>query len=123
MSHTNLPRNCTVFLLLFEHTQSAIYASQKMDSHKWLTVLVDEVKVNLAILGHVCVDHCILLLKHLSTHNAFYIKRLQMLFKDQLGRSKAACSFQLLSTPLLTHDHLCTTGKYCLAKTGAANIK
>ena len=71
MSHTNLPQNCTVFLLLFEHTQSAIYASQKMDSHKWLTVLVDEVKENLAILGHVCVDHCILLLKHLSTHMRF----------------------------------------------------
>ena len=32
-----------VFLLLYELTQSAIYESQKFDSHKWPTVLVDEV--------------------------------------------------------------------------------
>ena len=44
MIHTNLPRNCVVFLLLCKLTRSAIYGSQKFDSHKWSTVLVDEVK-------------------------------------------------------------------------------
>ena len=38
--------------------------------------------------------HCILLLKHLSNH-AFYNKRLQTLFKDQLDRSMATCSFNV----------------------------
>ena len=54
-----------VFLLLCELTRSAIYGSQKFDSHKWPTVLVDEVKLkeNRAISMRVCVDHffCILL--------------------------------------------------------------
>ena len=40
MIHTNLPLNRVVFLLLCELTRSAIYGSQKFDSHKWLTVLV-----------------------------------------------------------------------------------
>ena len=44
MIHTNLPRNCVFFPLLCELTRSAIYGSQKFDSHKWPTVLVDEVK-------------------------------------------------------------------------------
>ena len=44
MIHTNLPRNCVVFLLLCELTRSAIYGSHKFDTHKWPTVLVDEVK-------------------------------------------------------------------------------
>ena len=38
-----------------------------------------------------------------SFFNAFYNKRLQTLFKDQLDRSKATCSFnfkQILDTPL-----------------------
>ena len=44
MIHTSLPRNCMVFLLLCELTRSAIYGSQKLDSHKWPTVSVDKVK-------------------------------------------------------------------------------
>ena len=44
MIHTNMPRNFTVFLLRREETRSAIYGNQKFDSHKWPTVLVDEVK-------------------------------------------------------------------------------
>ena len=44
MIHTSLARNCVVFLLLCELTQSDIDGSQKFDSHKWPTVLVDEVK-------------------------------------------------------------------------------
>jgi hypothetical protein len=35
------------------------------------------------------VDHCILLVNHLSNHTHF----IQTLFKDQLDRSKATCSF------------------------------
>ena len=44
MIHTNLPQNCVVFLLLCELTWSASYVSQKSDSHKWPTVVIDEVK-------------------------------------------------------------------------------
>ena len=44
MIHTSLPGNCVVFLLLWELTRSAIYGTQKFHSHKWPTVLVDEVK-------------------------------------------------------------------------------
>ena len=71
MIHTHLPRNCVVSLLLCELTRSAIYGSQKFDSHKWPTVLVDEVK------GKQCnFDACLLgplhlLLKHLSNHMHF----------------------------------------------------
>ena len=42
MIHTNMPRNVTVFLLRREETRLAIYG--KFDSHKWPTVLVDDVK-------------------------------------------------------------------------------
>ena len=44
MIHAQLPRNCVVFVLLCELTRSAIYGSKKFDSHKWPTVLVDDVK-------------------------------------------------------------------------------
>ena len=93
MIHTNLPRNCVVFLLLCELTRSAIYGSQKFDSHKWPTVLVDEVK------GKPCNFEACLCGSLYSTFTtsfypyAFYNKRLQTLFKDQLDRSKATCSF------------------------------
>ena len=40
-------------------------------------------------------DYCILPLNYLANH-AFYNKRLQTLFEDQLDRSKATCSFKLL---------------------------
>ena len=43
MIHTNMPRNCTAFLIRREETRSAIYGSQH-DSHKWPTVLVRDVK-------------------------------------------------------------------------------
>ena len=44
MIHTNMPRNCTVFLLLRRLTRSAIYGSQIFDFHKWLTRFVLKVK-------------------------------------------------------------------------------
>ena len=64
-------RNCTVFLLPRRQTQSAIYGSQMFDSDKWPTVLVRNVKGNRAVLRQICVDHCILLSKHLSHHVHF----------------------------------------------------
>ena len=44
MIHTNVPRNFTDFLLCHKETRSAIYGSQQFDSHKWPTLLVDDVK-------------------------------------------------------------------------------
>ena len=101
MIHTSLPRNCVVFLLLCELTRSAIYGSQKFDSHKWPTVLVDEVK------GKPCNFEACLCGSLYSTFTtsfypyAFYNKRLQTLFKDQLDRSKATCSFKSLGNILI----------------------
>ena len=62
MIHTNMPRNCTVFLLPHRLTRSAIYGSQI------LTVLVRTVY---AVSRQTCEDHWILLLKHLSNHMHF----------------------------------------------------
>ena len=59
MNHTNMPGNCTVFLLPRRLTRSA-NGSQIFDSHKWPTVLVRKVKGN-----------CILLLKHHSDYLHF----------------------------------------------------
>ena len=45
MIHTNMPRNCVVFLLPRRRTWSAInYGSQIFDPHKWPTVLVRKAK-------------------------------------------------------------------------------
>ena len=82
MIHTSLPRKCVIFLLLCELTRSAICGSKRFGSHKWPTVLVDE---------------CGSLYSTFTTSfypYAFYNKQLQMLFKDQLKRSKATCSFK-----------------------------
>ena len=97
MIHPNLPRNCVVFLILCELTRLAIYGSQKLDSHKWLTVLVDEVK------GKPYNFEACLFGSLYSTFTtsfqpyALYNKRLDPLFKDQLDRSKAMCSFNTLN--------------------------
>ena len=82
------------FLLLCESTRSAIYGSQKFDYHKWPNVLVDEVK------GNPCNFEAYLCrsLYSIATTSffpyAFYNKRLQMLFEDQIDRSRATCSFK-----------------------------
>ena len=95
MIHTSITRNCMVFILRRELTRSAIYGSQKFDSHKWLTVLVDEVKRKPRnFKAYFCVDHCILLLQHLSNHIDFITNGYRTLFKDQLDRSKATCSLK-----------------------------
>ena len=74
MIHTKyLPRNCVVFLLLCKLTRSAIYGSQQIDSHKinGRPCLSTRLEENRAISRHVCVDHCNLLLQHLSIHMHF----------------------------------------------------
>ena len=62
------------------------------------TVLVNEViekPCNFKASFSLCVDPCNLLLQlHVLSTHAFYSKRLQMFFKDQLDRSKATCSFE-----------------------------
>ena len=63
-------------------TWSAIYGSQICYSHKWLTVLVRKVKgKSCSFEANLCAS-AILLLKHIFNHNAFYNKRLQMLFNN-----------------------------------------
>ena len=52
MIHTNIPRNCVVFLLCCNGVQCQFTTTYKK---------------NRAISRHVCVDYCILLLQHLST--------------------------------------------------------
>ena len=64
-----ITRNCTVILLGRELTRSAHF----MESKFWLHKMADRVSSLSAKFRHVCVD--------------------QMLFKDQLDRSKATCSF------------------------------
>jgi hypothetical protein len=98
MIHTNLPRNCVVFLLLCKLTRSAIYGSQKFDSHKWPTVLVDEVIRKTEQFWDMFVWIIVFYFYNifLPTPDAFYNKPLQMPFKDQLDRSKATCSFQAI---------------------------
>ena len=94
MIHTNMSRNCVVFLLLCKLTLSAIYGSQKFDSHKWSTVLVDEVKEKPCNF-ETCL--CGSLYSTFTTsfyQYAFHKKWLQTLSKDQLDRSKATCSFK-----------------------------
>ena len=103
MIYTNLPRNCVVFLLLCALTRSAIYGRQTFDSHKWLTVFVDEVKGKPPIF-EACL--CGSLYSTFTTSfypYAFYNKRLKTLFKDQLDRSKATCSFKRGHKVTLVH--------------------
>ena len=106
MIHTNLPRNCVVFLLLGELTRPAIYGGQTFDSYKWLTALVDKAK------GKPCNFEACLFGSSYSTFKtpfqpyAFHNKRLQMLFIDQLDRSKATCSFNIsqIQRPILSSN-------------------
>ena len=85
MIHTNMPRNCTVFLLPRRLTRSAIYGSQIFTPING-TMLVRKVKGNRAISMQFFVDHCILLRTSFYPY-AFYNKRLQTLFIDQIVRS------------------------------------
>ena len=89
MTYTNMLQNCVVFVLSRRLTHSAIYGSQKVDSHKLPTVLVDEVKGKPRNI-EACLCGSLYSTFTTSFHPyAFHNKRLQMLFKDQLDRSKA----------------------------------
>ena len=106
MIHTNMPRNCTVFLLPRRLTRSAIYGSQIVDSHKWSTVLVRTVKGKPRNFE---ANLCGSLYSTFETSfqpYAFYKKLLQTLFIDQLVRSKATCSFNKLW--LVSQSLFCT---------------
>ena len=65
--HTSITRNCMVFLLPRRQTRSAIYGLTPINGRPCCS----QSKRNHAILRHICVDHCILLLKHLSNHMHF----------------------------------------------------
>jgi hypothetical protein len=78
-----MPRNCTFFLL-----------TQIFDSHKWPTVLVRTVKGKPQNFeANLCRSLYFTFTKSFQPY-AFYNKRLQTLFKDQLIRSKATCFFK-----------------------------
>ena len=90
----SITRSCTVFLLRRELTRSAILWSQNCDSTKWTTVFLCDVKGKP---GNFEACLCGSLYSIFTTSfypYAFYNKRLQTLFKDQLARSKATCSFK-----------------------------
>ena len=96
MIHTNLPRTCVVFLLLCELTRSANYGSKKFDSHhahKWPTVLVRKVTGKPRNFEANLCGSLYSTFKSSFWPYAFYNKWSQTLFKDQLDRSKATCSF------------------------------
>ena len=105
MIHTNMPRNCVVFLLLCELTRSviygsqifdsAIYGSQIFDSHKWPNVLFRKVKGKPHNFEANLYGSLYSTFKTSFQSYAFYNKRLQTLFIDQFVRSKATCSFKV----------------------------
>ena len=78
MIHTSITRNCVVFFLPRRLTRSAIMNGRPC---QFATV-----KENRAILSDTCVDHFIILLKHLSNHMHFITNGYRTLFIDQLVR-------------------------------------
>ena len=95
MIHTNMPRNCTVFLLPRRLIPSAIYGCQIFDSLKWPTMLVRPVKGQPRNFEANLCGSLYSTFKTSFQPYAFYKKRLQTLFIDQLVRSKATCSFKM----------------------------
>ena len=97
MIHTNMPRNCTVFLLPRRLTRSTIYGSQILDSDKWPTVLVRTVKGKPRNFEANLCGSLYSTFRTSFQPYAFYKKWLQTLFIDQLVRSKATCSFKVIN--------------------------
>ena len=90
-----MPRNCVVFLLLCELTRSSIYGSKKIDSQK----VADRVsrrgkRKTRNFQAYLCGSLYSTYKYIFFQPHAFYNKWLQTLFKDQLDRSKATCSFK-----------------------------
>ena len=71
MIHTNMPRMCTVFLLPCRLTLSAIMGVKFLTPINGRPCQFAQSKENHAISRQTCVNHCILLLKHLSNHMHF----------------------------------------------------
>ena len=77
---------------------------------KWPTVLVEEVKGKLCNFEECLCGTLYSTFKTSFYPYAFYNKRLQTLFKDQLDRCKAMCSFnysfgdkRIITVSLITH--------------------
>ena len=93
----HMGRKMHVFPLPRRLTRSAIYGSQIFDSHKWPTVLVRTVKGKPRNFEANLCGSLYSTFKTSFQPYAFYKTRLQMLFIDQLVRSKATCSFKVTS--------------------------
>ena len=104
MIHTNMLRKCTVFLSPRRLTHSAIYGSQIFDSHKWPTVLVRRVKGKPRNFEACLCGSLYSTFKRSFYPYAFYNKRLQTLFIDQLVRSKTIVPLST-SNNVLTKRH------------------
>ena len=106
MIHTKMPRNCTVFPVA---RREPTLTRHFVVANVWLHNTADRVssqqkKENHANLRHICVDHYILVLKHLPNH-AFHNKRFQTIFVDPPNpRQPVPLSFLFScnASPLLT---------------------
>ena len=88
MIHTSITRNCVGFLLPRRQIRSAIYGSQIFDPHKWPTVLYISLQSKRKprnFEAYLCGSLYSTFKTSFQPH-AFYNKRLQTLFKDQLDR-------------------------------------
>ena len=86
-----------VFLLPRRLKRSAIYGSQIFYSHKWPTVLVRKLSGKPRNLEAFFCGSLYSTFKTSFKPYAFYNKRIQTLFIDQLVWSKATCSFKAMS--------------------------
>ena len=96
MIHTMLPRNRVIFLLSCDNTVGRFCLVRKIFDSTNQSAVLDSTfmeKCMSKFQCRQCVDlYIILLVKHLSNHNAFHNK-LQTLFVYQPARSKAMCTF------------------------------
>ena len=88
MIHTNMPRNCTLYHLPSKLTQSAIL-------HNGVPCKFLSDKENHAIFEACLCGSLYSTLKTTPLSYAFYNKRFQMLFIDQLARYQATCHFKV----------------------------
>ena len=113
MIRTSITQNCTVFFLRRELSQWAIYGSQNFDSHKWPTVLLDEVKRNPRNFeAYLCRSLCSTFTTSFEPYMHFITNGYKKLFIDQLDRSKATCSFNniiiIKLKSFISHVHVST---------------
>ena len=89
MIHTSITKKCTVFILRRELTRSATYPLY------WPTKFVGEVKGKPRNFEWYLCGSLYSTFKISVYSYSCYNKQLQTLFKDQLDRSKATCSFNI----------------------------